>query len=47
MGRRADELAPEHVGIKLDAVQRDAATATSVSTLPALFHIGIGFAPVL
>ena len=47
MGRRADELAPEQVGIRLDAVQRDAATAALVSTLPALFHIEIGFAPVL
>ncbi|WP_210205937.1 hypothetical protein, partial [Bradyrhizobium algeriense] len=47
MGRQADELAPEQVGIRLDAVQRGAATAASVSTLPALFHIGIGFAPVL
>jgi hypothetical protein len=46
MGRRADELAPEQVGIRLDAVQRGAATAASVSTLPALFHIGIGFVPV-
>jgi hypothetical protein len=44
MGRRADELAPEQVGIRLDAVQRDEATAASVSILPALFHIGIGLA---
>jgi hypothetical protein len=47
MGRRADELVPEQVGIRLDAVQRGAATAASASTLPALCHIGIGFAPVL
>jgi hypothetical protein len=47
MGRRADEIAPEQVGIRLDVVQRRAATAASVSTLPALFRIGIGFAPVL
>jgi hypothetical protein len=47
MGRRADELAPEQVGIRLDAVQRGAATAALGSTLPALFHIGIGFVPIL
>jgi hypothetical protein len=35
IGRRADELVPEQVGIKLDAVQRGAATAASVSPLPA------------
>jgi hypothetical protein len=47
IGRRADELAPEQAGIRLDAVQRGAATAASASTLPALFHIGIGFVPIL
>jgi hypothetical protein len=47
IGRRADELAPEQVGIRLDAVQRGAAKAALASTLPALFHIGIGFVPIL